>query len=622
MDPNTDDGRKVRLKTRRLAQLMGERGWTAHRLHLMAGEPSKRTINRWLQRGQRTSDGIVPTEWRYVVAVADAMGVPAHELVDVAPAGEHHGAERFLRLAAGLGPRVYPDLMRTLGFPATLEEVNALGTYLEPVGGDPEEWRFARWAHVEDILRDDTYLPKAFARKALAWAERQRLGVTDAPALHCLCAIALDDVEGAWEAGFEWMKAARRRGVLAETAWIGDRLRAIEGADERISIDVRAEVLFLLARALSLGGGAYRALDLLSDFSLSLPLRRRPVLRGRLHVELARVRSACGQVRAALEAAREAVESLSGLEEDSRVAQYLFEALMERTYLCERLGDFDDMADVMAAMGRLIRRPHGEPIARFYRLLGIGALVHGDVRAALEHFLTCLDVALAEGDMREAGVARLHIAIGFALTGDAERAQAYFEQAVAHVASGEAGPLLVATVHQNFGEFCLEQGRTAAARRHLRIALGQYAEAGEFASLEAVCHTLLAEVAVSEGDLTEARRLARLAHKQALVAENPLHEAQALSAYALAHLDDPVSAEEWGRAAMEILARIPDGFLVLDRVVVERRCAEARYRASGDPDARDELERLVGRADEMGLRVEVRRIARLLSHGEAETTHA
>ena len=612
--PSAHRGRKVRLRTRVLEASMAERGLSALGLFDLCGEPSSRTLHRWLQRGRGAPDGVVVTELRHVLPVAEALDLDLSDLLDD-PAPEEGGADsRLLEVAAWLGPRVYPDLIDVLGVAGAAAAEAALQDCLmrEPVEGQaPETWRFVRWSHCQDRLGDGARLPATFARQAMRWAERVGLGVREAPELHCLSAVALEDLGAACVAGLEWMRQALRRGVLPEAIWVAERvLRDVDPDVAEVEIDVYVEVALALARALRLNGHTQRALSRLTDLSLLCARVRSPVLQARVWIELGRVRDFCGQRRAALDVVEAAVRCLEGAE-DEEARQHLVQALMDAVYFANGVGEVARARVAMERMREVMKRPAAGTAARIYRLMGGAALDRGEVPVALEHYLRAVDIAEADGDLRESGVGGLNVALAYALLGEAERARGYFERAVAYVAGGGPGPLAAAMVHLNAGLFFQEQGELESATRHLEIALSQLEEAGGHPAYVSRARAMAAETALARGEAGEARRLARLAYQSSLVAESALEEAHALAVHALTHPDAPETALAWIRVAQERLAGLEDGTLVVPRFGVERRCAEARLLA-GDDSAREDLAQLARRAGVLSLRVEVARIERLL----------
>ena len=625
--PSLDErGRKVRLRTLVLERLLHDRGWSAHQLHMVAGEPSKRAINRWLARGRGVPDGLVVTQWRYVEAVARALGAnPAH-LVDGGPHdddGAGYEQNRFLKVAAALGPRVYPELMDDLGVATDHRDLDELDDYLVPLETQgPPAFRFARWSYCEDLLQEGGgWMPAAFARRAMAWARQVGLGVKEAPELHCLASLTLEDVHGAIVAALEWMRQAMRRGVLTEVIWVGERvLRSIDlGTAGLSSLDVFVETALLQARALRLSGHPERSHVLLTDLALSSVALGSPLLEARVLIELARIRDFRGQRRAALETVETAVTKLEGVEGDT-AREHLVQALMDTVYFADAIGDAERSRAAIEQLRRAMRRPSTGTLARFYRMMGISALDRGDLRVSLDHFLNAVDVAEHEGDLREAGIGRLNIALAYRLLDEPTRARPYFEQSVAYVASAGPGPLATAIVHHNFAEFFLEQDQPDAGKRHLLIALAQYDEAGRYPAHTTRCRAMLAEVALAEGDVLEARKLAKAAYQSALVAESALDEALALAVYASAHIGQPDVARSWIRVAEERIASLGIDTMVIPRFGIERRCAEVRFRLADDRTTRRDLERLARRAKALDLGTEQRRLARLLAGAADETT--
>ena len=283
-----DVSRTVRLKTRRLAEELERRGWSAARLHAVAGEPSRATIYRWLKDGARSADGLVPVEWPHVCSVAKALRIPPRDLVDVAPDAWDHDREKWVRLAASLGPRVYPSLMRSLGMGMPIARVNAAGNVLDAVpreDGEVAYHRFSQWSVCEAILRDQTLLLAVHARSALDWAGRMGLDVAGAPEVHCLCALALGNVDLSLEAALAWMRRALLAGSLIEARWVGTRL--LRWADPAAS-EQHAELALLLSFVCNLCGDPSASIGVLSDLTFPGAGQIGEAVVGRAHLELAR----------------------------------------------------------------------------------------------------------------------------------------------------------------------------------------------------------------------------------------------------------------------------------------------------------------------------------------------
>ncbi len=609
-----DERTTVRLRTRRLAERMGQVGLTAHRLHLLADGPTKRTINRWLSRGAGSPDGVIPARADHVEAVADVLGVVSDELIDGSTASVED--ERFMRLAAALGPRVYPDLMADLGVRADIDALDA-GRRLERLsarGAKVREYRFRRWAYCLDILQDGTELPAGCATRGLQWCEAHGLTADLAPELHCMMRLRTVEVRAAVQAGVAWMRRASAQGVFAEVAWVGERLLAALDSEPSPLAAERTEVIALLGRALRLLGRPQQALAVATEAALSTWLLADPLLTARIDLEIARSNYVLGQVYAGCRSIEQAIRRLELLDLE-QAGEVLVEALQEHAYLSERLGDFAGASRSLERQRDLARHLDESPPPRHLRLLGLSALDRGAVSEALGHFLEALDIADACGDEREGGLGALNVALGLALSGRAREAEAYFERAAAFVSSGEVGPYAVGLVHMNFGEFALEQGRLPEARRLLRIAHEQLRLAGHFPGLRARCGGLMAEVEVAQGDSAAARERARGAYQDALSADNPLWIAFALVAYALAHRDLPDRAAQWADAPMEALSRLPDDLHCLDRVAIARRAAQVLLGGPRDDEARVRLAALLNQSRRLGLETERARIELLLAGG-------
>ncbi|MCB9730045.1 MAG: hypothetical protein H6744_10255 [Deltaproteobacteria bacterium] len=614
MDANPEDGKKVRLRADRLAELMEEGGWSPQRLHSIAGEPSKRSINRWLRQGSGSADGLVTTEWRYVTAVADALGVSPLELVDTAETASGGEIDRWLRLAAALGPRVYPGMLAHLGFHGVHVDDRGSDAFLLRVeGAAVETYRFVRWTHCEDILKDDTWLPPEYARAALEWANEHGLTIEEAPELHCLANLAIGEAELAWRAGKAWMSEASRRNVQAEFVWVGERIVRSPSPQGPDSAALEVDVRLSYARGLRLAGRPERGLEVLADVSLMTLVHRAPLMSARLAIELGRTRTATGRAGAALPHLDQAIAQLACAESNQETVDAMVDAHLARHHALQMQGD---SAAAIAAHEALERYARAEPrvsVSRFYRQRAGAAFERGEIAAALSDYQAGLDAAMAESDLREVLMAQINVAIAHALLGHDEQARSYFEQSVASAASGEAGPLSVATINLNFGEFALEHGWFSAARRHLQVALQQSETAGDFPFLRSRSSVLLAETLAALGEVADARRAARDAYKDALLCQSPADEAMALVALALCHMKERDLALSWTDAAEARLDALPARSAYTVSARIRRRIAEVRHLLGATRTARASLERLRAQALRAGLQSEVNALDRLLS---------
>lgn len=606
---DSDDSRTVRLRTRRLAAEMERRGVTAARLAAIAGGPSRRTIYRWLSGGAAAADGLAPAEWAHVCTVARALRLQARDLVEVAPDAWDQDRERWVRLAAAFGPRVYPSLMRHLGFGMPLVRVNQAGDVIEPTPrevGEVTYHRFAQWSVCEAILRDQTLLPSAHARSGLEWAERMGLDLAAAPELMCLCALALGDEERSLEAALAWMRRALQGGSLLEARWVGAR---VLGTSDPSSSEPRAEIALLLAFVCSVSGDPRAAIGVLSDLVFPGGGALRGALRGRAHLELARAYHRIGQMPAALAEADAAAGAL-GFDAQGEVRVYWFEALLERTHLLQEMGRVEAADEALEEVDRVVRTTPDAAVSRFYRLLGIGALDRGDVREAREHFETAVDIAEGRGNAREAGMGQCNVAIACALVGDDEEAKMRFEQALALVSGGDLGPTAIAIVHRNIAEFELDLGHYEGCRRLARIAMAGYEKGGQYA-LVSRCRAMVAEALAREGSSVEALVEARAAHRDAVEAGSVLDQALALAVSALAS-QGTGQADSLADAAERLLGSLPSVGQTIPRLAIARRCATARLRGPHRTRARQDLELLRNRAIALGVDLERRRIDAVL----------
>ncbi|MFT7623232.1 MAG: transcriptional regulator with XRE-family HTH domain, partial [Myxococcota bacterium] len=108
---------KVKLSTRRLAELMAHREMTAAQLaDRCGGSPTKRSINRWLKQSREKADDLATTSRNNAEAMAYALDTRLKALID---STSIEGAFEGLihTLAAATGPVVYPELLRALAGP-------------------------------------------------------------------------------------------------------------------------------------------------------------------------------------------------------------------------------------------------------------------------------------------------------------------------------------------------------------------------------------------------------------------------------------------------------------------------------------------------------------------------
>jgi tetratricopeptide (TPR) repeat protein len=615
MDDELREGQKVRLRADHLAALMTQGGWTAQRLHLVAGEPSKRSINRWLKQGEGAADQLVVTEWRYVASIADALGVSPIELVDTAHRAAGAEVDRWLRLAAALGPRVYPELLARFGF--YVSDISALGggAFLAPLDeASVPSYRFVRWTHCEEILRDDTCLPRSMAAQALIWAAERGLSVTEAPEIYCQAHLRLGNADDAWHAGLAWVQSANRRNVQVEALWVGERLLASPPPTSEAGQASRLRALLAHSRVLRLVGRPERGLDVITDLSIMAAGGMEPLLRAGILIELARNRSAVGQPPSvALLPIDEALELLGACEPSQEVVDAIVDAYVARYRALQMHGDTDGAIRSHEALDEYARAEPRVRMPRYFRTCAGVAFELGDMESALRGYRNALDVAVAEGNLREILHGQLNVAIAHALLGHTDVALRYFEQTVSTVAAGENGPPDVASVHLNFGEFAWEQGSYGAAKRHLQVAVRQCELAGNYALLSSRSAMLLADTLSAQGDTAEARRWARQAYKYALQCQSPPDEAAALIAMAHANPTDVKAAEGCASAAEARLEGLASRGAYMATARTRRRIAELRHRIAPTRATLAELARLREQAVAAGNAIEVAGLDRILS---------
>lgn len=597
---------RVRVDVGKLEAAMRARGLTAQQLELAGAALGKRSINRWLRVGRQAPDGVVSVRWTSLSAVAHALGVDPASLVDGPAPDQAFGYHALLRLVAGLGPVVYPDLVRALlAQPGDLEEFLASDWFEpEPIpGAAVASQRVRRWAVCQDILDDQTLVPAALARKALAWCERRGLSVAVAPELHCLCSGVLGRVRPALEAGWAWMQAAYRRGSLAEVRWVGGRLRRLDTTPDDLVLV--AEVALLHAQTLSIAGSADVAIDVLAELSLAAG---HPVLEARILMERAAAHEHVGELHRGARVARAAVDLLA---DDEPGREFRLQALMQVAYLADGAGDTHLSAAAREDLDLLIGSDRGAWPIRMLRISGIEALNRARIGVAIEAFLEAVDIAEHVGDAREAGIGRLNVALCYAMLDDPELARASFEQVANYIAAGHAGPFAVALFWRNFGQFELEHGAAEVAATYLDRAVAQYRGAGHHPGRLCRCNVLRAEAAAALGRSTLADRYARAAYRDALDAGDDLDQALALCACVMATDPGPANARRLLAAARRLLDRVPAAYRRIERVRAEHLYYELALNVA-PADLRDSqldaLRALLLRAERSELRAEVRRI--------------
>ncbi|MEZ4265887.1 MAG: hypothetical protein R3F39_05875 [Myxococcota bacterium] len=557
-------------------------------------------------------------------AVADALGVSPLELVDTAEGAAGGEIDRWLRLSAALGPRVYPELLAHLGFGGvSLADQHADAFLVHIEGSRIPALRFMRWTHCEEILRDDTCLPPRFARDALVWAATRGLSVEDAPELYCQSLLSLGEADGAWEAGLAWIRDAGRRNVQAEAIWVGERLVSSPNPSSPAGVRARIQVLLSHSRSLRIAGRPERGIEVLTDLSIMSATGMEPVIRARLMIESAQSRTATGQpASVALPFLDEALATLAACETTQATVDATVEAHIARYHALQMQGDSEAAVRSHDELAEYARSEPRVQMARFFRQSAGVAFELGDLQGALIGYQNGLDVASAEGDLREVLLGQINVAITHALLGHNDAARRYFEQTVATVAPGDSGPFEVATVHLNFGEFAWEQGWYSAARKHLLIAAQQSEAAGAFPLMRSRSAMLLADTMAALSELTEARRWAREAYKHALLCQSPADEAAALVSLAHCHMRDRDAALSWADAAEARLSGLPErcGYTVTARV--RRRIAEVRYRLGGGRAVVGELRRLLAEARAASQEIEVAAIERLLAESAPASASA
>lgn len=584
------------LDVPRLVALMRRRDWSAQQLHLAAGEPSKRTINRWLAKALKKSGGKVRAQMSAIASVADALGVRPESLVVGARLDADIGVYRFLMLAASLGPRVYLPLIRRFGVRVTVDRVNRTGRWLSQAPADsPADCRFERWSMCENLLREGAALSPAQAKRALTWLEVLGLDVDAAPESHCLCAIALRRKDEAVVAGRAWMEHARRHGYLAEVRWVGERLLDLRG----VPAAARREIALGTAEAMRWIGRLEDALRLLTDVTLDAPDRLAPDLEARLALELAQLRYAKGDIGAAIAETRRAEGVLAELEDTPLARALRTQAVMERLYFEESRGYVDAAARSLEALESLATSAPQEALSRFYRQLGVAAIDRGDVETALRHFHVGVDIALARADAREAGLGHMNLGITYSLAGDDGRAEDYFSEAVLNFDTAEAGPFTMGLVQLNYAEHELFRIRSEAARRRVRIAIDSLEHAGYHPSLLARCHMILSEAAALDGRYELAYQLGRVAYRHAVEGSSTIDQAMALAVCAAA-TNSPGRCAPLAASARRAMASLPEGRFTVARLEVERHLATAYHRCGDIDRGRAVLDALASAASASG----------------------
>ena len=598
-------GAAVRLDTRRLTAAMTDRSWTALQLHVAAGEPSKRTINRWLRAGARSRDGMATAQWGAVRAVAEALGVPASDLIDPASANPELELDRFFLAAAALGPQIHPGALARLGLAAQLESGEAAAHVTRTHTG----LRFARWALCESLLDGGACLPEHALAPLQTWLSTEGPSPSEAPEIHCLVALHVGDSRRAQEHGLHWMRQAAARGAVGEVRWVGRRLLAACSPLEPVT-PTRCNIALLCARALRQSGKAQDAMGLLSELLLPMPAGPGTSDRARVHLELARLRYHCGDEARGLMEVHAAVACLDGLGPSPQIEPLRFEALLERLSLQQALSDPAGAAETLVMLHELTAQVPGAALSRFCRLQGISALDRGAVRDALDLFREAADVAAARDDRRDLELARLNMALCHALRGSIESARAYLSEVEEFLTGAEGDAFSMAITQLNFGELELDADRPEAALDRLEVALGDFERAGEYPALVSRVYQVRALALASLSRWERAHQEARTAFRHAVEAGSVVDRALALAVCAYTGPASPDPVTGLVDEARTLLAGLPPGSQVVARLDVDRISAAALIRAGEVPAGVAIAARVQWEASRLGLDALARRAAR------------
>lgn len=414
----------VLLDTRLLASAMARHRWTAGQLARRIDRPGKRAINRWLRRGARTADGLIPVEVRYLASVARAFELPVTALVSVASIEQSLPVERHLQFAGALGRRVYPGLLRLFGLELSMDSINASGpftTRAPDAREGLETWRFLRWSHCAQLLDDGAQLTDRQALQVRSWLSAVGLGPEAAPEIHHLCSVYLGEEHAALLSGVDWIRSAFGRGSFAEVVWLAKRVLQLPSAREPEARERATDVAMMLARAHWMCGRSSDAVDVLGGLLLPIPESATPARVVQVRTELSRVRFHTGDVGGALKEIRAAITAGEG-EHGPEVAQRVADARLERLNLESAMGDVEAEQQTLRLVQANLHDVPPVSASRCLRLMGISALGVGHVAAALTRFEEAERAAALADVARDEALARLNIGICHAVAGRPELA--------------------------------------------------------------------------------------------------------------------------------------------------------------------------------------------------------
>lgn len=602
----SEDRQTVRLDVAELRAQLDARGWTAAKLHERAHIPATRTIQRWLRNSDCSPAGSVETQWRFLQAVAGALEVSEESLVIGAAPEAVEPHVRHMRVAATMGPAVFPELL-----PETIKWASATGfehlheTFREARVAGHRVLRFRHWLDCERLLRDAPTLTWKQAREAASWCRKNKVPQQAVPELFCRVGSALGDVEMALRCGRAWMGGALQRGSLGEAIWVGEWLVGLYSLEDGV-----VEVSLLLAHALSMTGRPRDGLALLTGLEHGAVASATALLDARVQVELALVRGNLGEFDKGLKSARLALTLLESVDDDDAHSVRL-EALMRVGWLAFCVGDDEAAAHATDAMAAAQDEAPDRLTSYMMRLRGVDAFSRGDIPKAHELFMRALEMTVSAGQTREEAIARLHLGFSQALAQDERRARANFEQALSFARAGLQDPLLVGHIHLNLAEFEFQVGRLEQVEPHVRAALRNLERVGNHPGLQVRALIVLAETEFTRGDRALAQATAKTAYMHACDAMNPLEEANALSLSALV-AEDRDRARAFHAKGTSRLSNAPTHTLVPVRLAVSRRLAHAELAFDREAALRrlQNLRRAVVRG---GIWVEQARIDRILA---------
>jgi tetratricopeptide (TPR) repeat protein len=250
---------------------------------------------------------------------------------------------------------------------------------------------------------------------------------------------------------------------------------------------------------------------------------------------------------------------------------------------------------------------------RALNVSGAIALERGGISEAIQYFTLAQEEAMLEGDMTTVGRAANNLGVIANMQGEFGRAVGAFTMAIAAYqrTGNDRG---VSESHHNLGIAYRDQGKLSDALHAADEAVRQATLAGD-GSLRAQAIAGRAEIRTASGDADLAIREAQLASETHRGLNDPVREAedQRILANALALAG---RFDEAGSLLSDVIARAKTYSRPLLGAIAQRDLVRLEIRRGRTQYARQEAERARVALEELGARVEVEKLDRLLA-GEA-----